>query len=263
MALLAAYLGPEIPLAKLLGFLLPRPTAPPRAEADEAESALAAVAGPYGFGWLGPAGRTHVYTRTSPPWCDHNLPALAEGLQSALWTVCLGEARPAATPAALDIQPLGDGKWLFASSSDIEDEAAAAVLRARLHALLDPKSVAAIAGTALSAYLFALLRQVLAEDDEIFPGEALAMIADLVAEQAADECTLTLNAILADGTRLYALRHALNRECEPLYFSADDEEFPDGLLLASRPLTGEVWQAVPAHHLLVLDQEAPARLLAL
>ncbi len=261
MGLLAAYSGPEIPLARFLRLVVPGPDA----LAGEGRRLATLSPGPYGFGWLGPTGLPCVYTHCSPPWCDPNLPALAESLQSPLWMIFLGEARSVATWNALDLQPHADAEMLFAADAGAGDERAAAVLRARLQALLVPEQAAALRGGTLSAYFFALLRQLLAEDSEMFAGDGLAALADLVAEQAAqEELPLSLNMLLADGQRLYALRHALGGgECEPLYFDADDDDFPDGILIASRPLTDQVWQAVPAHHLLVLDPQAPARLLAL
>jgi glutamine amidotransferase len=71
--------------------------------------------------------------------------------------------------------------------------------------------------------------------------------------------------LISDGMRIYATRHAINHECPSLYYTTDDDSFPeDAQLVASERLTeGGLWQAVPEHHVLILDPQAPPELLAL
>jgi glutamine amidotransferase len=69
---------------------------------------------------------------------------------------------------------------------------------------------------------------------------------------------------VSDGERLYAVRHALDDEPPTLYYTADDEAFPNAQLMASERLTESAfWQAVPEHHILILDPEEPPELLSL
>ncbi|VAW79523.1 hypothetical protein MNBD_GAMMA13-168 [hydrothermal vent metagenome] len=70
--------------------------------------------------------------------------------------------------------------------------------------------------------------------------------------------------VVSDGERLYAVRHAIGDACPTLYYTTDDDAFPDGQLIASEPLTESgVWQSVPEHQILILDPEEPPELLSL
>lgn len=258
MSRLAAYVGPQITLAQ---FLLrpPQGLAAPDREAAAADEP-GAGAGGYGFGWFGPDDGPLTYTCSLPLWCDHNLPALGEGLASSQWLAYAGDALFGTPPHPADLQPYADAELLFVHTGMIEDFAA--TLRPRLRAALEPEFEAQVRGTTAAEYLFALLRQILAQDEDMPVDEGLGALVEFLAGNV-DDIALPLNIVLGDGSRLYALRHALNAECAGLYYSADDEDFPDGMLVASQPLTERAWQAVPAHHLLVLDPQAPAQLFAL
>jgi len=49
-----------------------------------------------------------------------------------------------------------------------------------------------------------------------------------------------------------------------LYYTTDDETFPDARRLASEPLTESgIWQSVPEHQILILSPEEPPELLSL
>ncbi len=256
MSRLAAYVGPEITLAQLLL----RPSRGLAAQdRDDADEPGAGVGG-YGFGWFGPDGEPLTYTCPLPLWCDHNLPALGEGLSSGQWLAYVGDALFGTPAHPANLQPYADTELLFVHTGMIEDDAAA--LRQRLRATLEPEFEVAVRGTAAAEYLFALLRQILAQGEHMPVDEGLGRLVEFLAGNA-DDLMLPLNIVLADGRRLYALRHALNAECTGLYFSTDDEDFPNGMLIASQPLTERAWQAVPAHHLLVLDPRVPAQLFAL
>lgn len=257
MSRLAAYVGPQISLAQFLLRPAQGLAAPPDREAADEPGV---GAGGYGFGWFGPEEGPLIYTCPLPLWSDHNLPALGEGLSSTQWLAYAGDALFGTPTHPADLQPYAGDELLFVHAGMIEDFAA--TLRPRLRAALEPEFEAEVRGTAAAEYLFALLRQILAQDPDMPADEGLSALVEFLAENAED-IALPLNIVLGDGGRLYALRHALNAECAGLYFSADDEDFPGGMLVASQPLTERTWQMVPAHHLLVLDPQAPAQLFAL
>jgi glutamine amidotransferase len=128
---------------------------------------------------------------------------------------------------------------------------------------LSPAIAATIRGNTDSEYLFACLRQLLADNPHRSLGDALGELLDLLAEWV-DEQPALLNLIVTEGERLYASRHALNHECPSLYYTTDDELFPGGQLLASERFTDDsFWQPVPEHHILILDAEKPPELLEL
>jgi glutamine amidotransferase len=257
MSRLAAYLGPEISLAQ---FLL-RPAhglvAPGR---NDGHRVAGRDAGGFGIGWFGPDGPL-AYTCAMPVWCDHNLVALGQALNADLWIAHTRDAEAGTIHHVADVQPFADAEFLFVHDAHLADFTAG--LRAQLREALEPEFEAAIRGTSGSEHLFALLRQILARDTDMPVNEGLGELVGFVEENAGEE-SVPLNVVIGDGSRLFALRHTVNGECHELYFTTDDEDFPDGMLVASAPLTeAELWQAVPEHHLLILDPEAPAQLLAL
>ena len=70
--------------------------------------------------------------------------------------------------------------------------------------------------------------------------------------------------VVSDGERLYAVRHALGDDCPTLYYTADDQDFPNAQLMASEPVTNTgLWQTVPEHQILILDPEEPPELMSL
>ncbi|MFQ5645164.1 MAG: class II glutamine amidotransferase, partial [Thiogranum sp.] len=136
-------------------------------------------------------------------------------------------------------------------------------VRPRLVADLDPRYLPAIRGNTESEYLFAALRQLLTEDPDLSMEAALVELMQRI-EQWANGCRALLTIVVSDGERLYAVRHALGDEPPTLYYTVDDEAFPNAQLIASERLTESTfWQAVPEHHILILDPEEPPELLPL
>lgn len=259
MCRLAAYIGPQISLAH---FLL----RPPHGLVEQAwrprelKGATLNADG-YGFGWFGPDRAPARFVSPMPIWSDTNLPALAPSLHAGVWTANVRSATPGLATHTYNTQPFADDGFLFLHNGFVTDFAR--TLRGRLRQLLAPEIEATVHGNTDSEYLFALLRQMLTEDLDLPVDEALmqalAVLADNLGEQRA-----LLNLVLTDGERICAARHALNGECPSLYFTTDDEDYPDGLLVASEPLTdSRYWQPVPEHHLLILDPEQPPELLPL
>jgi len=136
-------------------------------------------------------------------------------------------------------------------------------IRPEMNRILAPEIAAGIHGNTDSEYLFACLRQLLADNPELSLPDALRSLFDLLAEWI-DEQPALLNIVITEGERLYAARHGLNHECPSLYYTTDDELFPGGQLVASERFTEDsFWQPVPEHHMLILDLQNPPELLAL
>lgn len=243
MSHLCAYLGPELPLAALLPLL---------AEGGE-------PAGGFGWGWYAANDRPALYRSPWPLATDPNLPHLAHCLESNLW---LGSAEAAATrpPSFERLQPVEDGELLLLHDGDGTFTPA---LCAALFRHLTPRHEEAALTGGAAAIPFALLRQLLAEDDDLpLEGALEELVAAM--ERAAGGEPLALNLIASDGERLYVVRHALHRPCTPLYYTTDDDFFPDGQLVASAPPGGSsFWQLIPERHLLILDPEGPPELIGL
>ena len=136
-------------------------------------------------------------------------------------------------------------------------------LRRTLRDFLEPRLEAEIQSNTDSEHLFALLRHLLNDDPELTIEQALLALFDLLASWVGEGRSL-LNLIVTDGECVYAARHAINTDCPALYYSIDDDTFPEAQLVASGPLTdSEFWQPVPEYHLLILSPHKPPELFAL
>ncbi len=246
MSRLSAYLGPPITLE----YLLPYPadnTAPQGYD--------------FGAGWYTPDGTPAVYTQAIPLCLDTNLPHLARSLSSGLWLFHAGTVLPAASHKPTLLQPLLDEDFIFTHQGSIGDFRS--TLGPLLRRFLAPGIEAQMQSQAEAEYLFATLRHLLADDEEISLDQAMAEMFALL-EGWLDELPATLNIIISDGEGLYVARHAVNAACASLYYNTDDEAFPNGQLIATQPLTGsDYWQPVPEHHILILNADEPPELLAL
>jgi len=259
MCRLAAYVGPEISLGDFLlkpthGLMQqswqPREMNDARLNADG-----------YGFAWFAADNIPARFTNFMPIWSDTNLEALGRSLFSDLWLASVRSATPGLMTTQANTQPFIDEQLLFLHNGRISDFGAR--VRPRLRQLLAPEIEATVQGNTDSEYLFALLRHILTQDADLPIDESLIELLNIL-EDLLGEQTALLNIIVADGERIYALRHAIRDECPSLYFTTDDDDYPEGLLVASEPLTeSKFWQAVPPHHILILDPEEPAQLLSL
>jgi len=215
----------------------------------------------YGFAWYSADGRPAVYVNPAPIWSDPNLPHLARALLSDLWITSVRSASAGNPVNHANTQPFVDAEFIFDHNGLIDDFHTR--FRPRIVAQLEPIYLAGVLGNTESEYLFAVLRQLLADDTELPMEAALAELMRRV-EAWADGGRCLLNIVVSDGERLYAVRHALNDDCPSLYYTTDDEMFPGGQLIASERLTeSSFWQSVPDHQILILDPEEPPELLSL
>lgn len=257
MCRFAAYLGPELPLGRFLlepDHSLVRQSWQPR----EMQTAMLNADG-FGVGWYnGSAPAT--YRQMLPIWADPNLADLGNSLARRLWLAHVRSATPGYAAGHANTQPFADAELLFVHNGFVTDFAY--TVRPRLRRWLRPEIEAGIHGGTDTEYLFAVVRQLLAEDPERDLTDALRLLHTLLLEWGAEQALLSM--ALSDGARVVALRHAIGCDCPSLYFTADDDLFPDAQLVASEPLT-EIgfWQAIPPHHLLVLDEDEPPQLLPL
>jgi len=259
MCRLAAYLGPAITLQQ---FLLDPPHSLYRQSWEPQELKYAKLnADGYGFGWYDPDDVPAIYTSALPIWSDGNLPHLARSLNQPLWLAEVRSATPGSPVHQYNTAPFYDDELLYIHNGFIQGFHQQALQHAT--AMLSPGIAAGINGNTDSEYLFACLRQLLADDPGLAIPAALEKLFGLLAKWI-DEQPALMNIVITDGQRLYASRHGLNHECPSLYYTTDDELFPGGQLIASERLTGDsYWQPVPEHNLLILDPDNPPELLAL
>ena len=252
MCRLAAYLGPEISLGRFLmepAHSLYRQSWEPK----EMEEAVLNADG-FGFGWVNQSGQTAVYTNTRPIWTDTNLGSLSESLFSPYWLANVRSATPGQSISQDNTHPFKLGQILFTHNGYIENFNTD--IRTRLHEILKPSIQSGIQGNTDSEFLFALLRQQLKHTSDI--AQAIQGIVSILTEMITDEKVL-LNLIVGDGTQFYILRHAINGQCPTLYYSTEENEFPDSILIASEALTESgKWQTIPEHsYCTIIDNTPP------
>ncbi|WP_026148103.1 ergothioneine biosynthesis protein EgtC [Thioalkalivibrio sp. HL-Eb18] len=255
-----AYLGPPLTLRRVL-------LDPPHNLIEQAiapqELVYARVnADGFGFGWFSEDGTARCYRRADPLWQDPNLQALAETLEEPLWISAIRSATPGFGGDTVNAQPFAIDGLLYSHNGLIGGFRPQ--IRRQIENLLTPEIEAGIQGTTDSEYLFALVRQFLADDENATLEGALGEAFSTLETWLGDEMAL-LNILLSDGRRLVASRHAINSPCPSLYYTSDDDDFPeDSVIVASEPLTDrERWRPVPSGHILILDPDEPPELLAL
>ena len=259
MCRIAAYLGEPIALGRLL--LEPPHSLYKQGWAPRELKYATLNADGYGFAWYGDDSRPAAYVNPAPIWTDPNLPHLARTLVSDLWVTSVRSATIGNPVSHANTQPFVDAEFIFDHNGLIDDFHAH--FRAQVARELDPRYTAEILGNTESEYLFAVLRQLLADDSELPMEAALAELAQRV-ESWANGGRCLLNIVVSDGERIYAARHALDDDCPSLYYTTDDEMFPNAQLVASEPLTeSSFWRSVPDHQILILDPEEPPELLSL
>lgn len=259
MCRMAAYLGPSILLEQ---FLLEPPHSLVVQSWAPRELRYAKVnADGFGVGWYTNDDTPSTYINTSPIWSDPNLEHLGRTLENDLWLANVRSATPGNPVSHENTQPFYDDDWLFMHNGYVRGFSGR--LRAQILDYLAPDIINGIRGTTDSEYLFAILRHILADDNEISIEQALSECFTLVEEWLGDDEAL-LNLLITDGELLYATRHAFNHDCPSLYYTTDDESFPGAQLIASEPMTESgLWQPVAEHHLLVIGNDDPPELLAL
>lgn len=259
MCRLAAYLGPAVPLDRLL--LQPAHSLVVQATAPREMVYASHNADGFGFGWFTDEYVPARYRSLLPIWNDANLQDLAGTLKRSVWLGIVRAATPGLALALDNTGPYAADGLLAMHNGFIHDFTHS--FRPRLNAYLRPEIAAGIRGNTDSEYLFALLRQ----HREDGPDRAMMQVlADTIAwlEQELSVETL-LNLVLSDGYSLYACRHGINGACPSLYYVENEPNFPLGAqLLASEPLNPDAnWQPVPEHSLIRLTPGEKAEIRSL
>lgn len=234
--MLVACLGTDIPLAALL---------------DVFEDSDETLVQGFGLAWIAPDDLPAVYRSTLPAVLDDNLPGLGRALFADSWLAQSGFGVAPAAP-----QPLCDEDLMAVVAFEPADWPA---VRSGLRGLLEADIEAELEHTDPGSNLFALLRTLLAEDEELPLEDALLELAARV-EALLDGMPATLSVVVGDGERVLALRRAWGQDCAPLVYTTAAERLDGAQIVASQALDDDVWQSVPAHHLLVLDREHPPEL---
>ncbi|GMR17808.1 MAG: ergothioneine biosynthesis protein EgtC [Gammaproteobacteria bacterium] len=251
MCRLAVYRGPEIPLEQLL--LHPAHSLMKQSWGPQEMREGKLNADGYGFAWFDRQNKPSAYTNPMPIWTDPNLPALGRTLASSMWLANVRSATVCSDVSHANTQPFIDDSFIFLHNGYIKDFAL--TLRHWLRCQLIPGIDAHIRGSTDSEHLFALFRQIMVDNPDYTISNGLVRLMEIITEGLGKAKGL-LNIVVANSQQIVALRHAVNGECPSLYYTTDDKDYADASLIASERLTPSgSWQAVPEHHLLIVDPD--------
>ncbi|MEV4136287.1 ergothioneine biosynthesis protein EgtC [Dactylosporangium sp. NPDC049742] len=232
-----AYLGPPIPLSRLL-FDPPHGLSHQSWAPRDMRGGGTINADGFGLGWFpGPV----VYRSARPLWTDPALPALAAATSSGAVLAAVRSATVGMPVTESAAAPFTSGSWLFSHNGRVAgwpDSVAA------LASELPVRDLITLDAPTDSALLWALVRARLRAGSSV--GDAVTSVVTSVAAAAPGS---RLNLLLTDGRSVAAsvYGHALSVRAVP----------DGGVLVASEPLDDDPgWRAVPDFSLLVADPSA-------
>ena len=229
-----AYLGPPIPLSRLL-FDPPHALCHQSWAPRDMRGGGTINADGSGVGWYPPAGPPVRYRRATPMWSDATLPGLAGSLVAGAALAAVRSATVGMPVTEAAAAPFGDGPWLFSHNGVVRGWPGSV---AKLAGTLPVTDLLTLAAPTDAALLWALVHDRLRAGAG--PAEA---VAGAVAEVERAAPGSRLNLLLTDGTSIVASTagHALSVRRDAT-----------SILVSSEPLDDDpAWRPVPDRALLV------------
>ena len=206
--------------------------------------------------WPDPVEEPLRYVSERPPWSDPNLPALSRRLTATMALAAVRSASPDVPFGPAQIAPFTYGGLAFAHNGWLGRfrEATGRELASRLPDHL----YGALNAVSDSLLVFLTLVRHLEERPEGGLAAALrSTVTEVVGVCAHAGTFATLNLVVADGTRIVAVRTSHGTEGNnPLHLLQGGERWPGGAVLASEPLDDDSgWEAMADDHLLELSAD--------
>lgn len=246
MCRFAAYIGPKIPLERIV--TLPQHSL--LAQSQHANEAKLAVNGDgFGVAWYDGSAAPGLYRDVLPAWADSNLNDICRMVKSQLFLAHV-RASTVGQTARMNCHPFRYGKWSFMHNGQIGGFAR---IRRQLEQALPDDLYSARQGSTDSELFFLTLIAQGAQDD---PQEAITKtIAHMQALQGTPLSRNRLTCAFSDGESIYAFRYSSDQKSPSLYFGSDLDA--GGAVLASEPLDhiqGR-WRGVRESEFLRLDRQ--------
>jgi len=255
MCRFVAYLGPSVPLARVVSE--PEHSLIVQSYRPVEMTSGTVNADGFGVGWYNRALDLTpcVYTNISPIWSDRNLPGLSKHIASDCIFANVRSATPGQAVDQSNCQPFAYRQLLFMHNGYIENFRA--TLMREIRTTLHDEYYNAIGGSTDSEHVFALVLnalhgQVVTLDTLVAAlHTAIAQLAAWADEQA---IRIALNCAVTDGTLLVASRFANKGPAPSLYHTKSPGFFPQAGVVASEKLwEGEDWVAVPENTIIGFD----------
>lgn len=246
MCRLAAYLGPDIPLGKIIV----EPEHSLLDQSQQANEAKLAVNGDgFGFAWYGHEVEPGLYRDVLPAWSDGNLPNLCRMIRSRLFLAHV-RASTAGETSRQNCHPFTFENWSFMHNGQVPDIHR---IRRRLEALLPDRFYDLRRGSTDSELIFLLLLTYGLQEN---PLSAIEQVLALLAEHSCygtGKDAVRLTCVLSDGEHIHAFRHASDGKCPTLYLKGAPNA---AWTLASEPLDGntESWTSIAPDVLVTLSE---------
>jgi glutamine amidotransferase len=233
-----AYLGPPIPLSRLL-FEPPHSLCHQSWAPRDMRGGGTINADGFGAGWFTPAGPVR-YRRDTPMWSDTTLPALAASVTAGAVLAAVRSATAGMAVTETAVAPFGVGPWLFSHNGRVVGWPRSI---AKLAAALPVEDLLVLEAPTDSALLWALIH------DQLRTGvSAESAVANVLASVSLVAPESRLNLLLTDGATVVASTAG---------HSLSVRRSDDFVLIASEPLDDDPeWRSVPDRTLLVADSES-------
>jgi len=254
MCRLLGYLGPPIPLEKLL-YKPEHSLIVQSYQPHEMTSGVVNADG-FGVGWYHSQKDTNPfsYKNILPIWNDVNLPSLSRYIESGC---VLAYVRSATSGQAVDLsncQPFESQGLLCIHNGRIVNfrQTLYRPLRDRLSDL----AYDAIKGSTDSEHLFALMLNELQANPSASLEQALqAALLDLDELVKSHQVAASANILASDGHHLVASRFASDKQSPSLYWLRDDPAFPEAVIIASEPLFAGNWNSFPEQSIISVGED--------
>ncbi len=213
----------------------------------------------FGIGWFQDDGTPATYKNIQPIWSDTNLPALGAALHREQWIALIRGASPGLGISIDNTHPFSDERWMFTLNGLVADFNNS--LRPAIAARLADAIAADTRGHTDAEFIFALLRQLAAEDDRATTTTLFTRLVEYL-ESIAGPVEIALNMLLCESDTLYATRYAINLPNPTLYYSSD---YHGGHAVSSEPMGDRNnWSLLPEQCLLIAQKnlDAEVRILA-
>lgn len=235
MCRLAAYLGPEIPLERII--VLPKHSL--LQQSHHANEAKLAVNGDgFGIAWYSDDKQPGLYRDILPAWSDGNLTSMCRMIKSRLFLAHVRASTVGETSRA-NCHPFTNGKWSFMHNGQI---AKFAQVRRQLEATLSDELYAQKRGTTDSElFLLLMLSNGLNENPQAAVEKTIIQI---TAAQGEIKQPNRITCTFSDGERIMGFRCSSDKKSPTLYVSGELDS--GGNSIASEPLDGsmENWTAI-------------------
>lgn len=215
----------------------------------------------FGAGWYGESDLPGVYHDIRPIWNDENFREIARHVQSHLF-LCHIRASSGAAVVRSNCHPFRHGKWLFQHNGEINEFGR---IRHALATKIDPEIFATMRGATDTETMFQLALTYGLMDDPIVGVRRMIEEVEAQREKSGVDKPFLMTVAVADGSTLWAFRHASHGTPPSLYHSrsksalqeASGDQFTlqdDSVIVLSEPLdnVGEHWGEVPASSALVV-----------